>query len=96
MPTSAATQPGSLEWAELTTPTIRGPVIVRFNNAPLTSFHLETETPANTTSRVMIPTNGSDDSIVIVDGRRIAGLVEGEHVVIDGVGSGLHTFERSA
>jgi alpha-L-rhamnosidase len=88
-------QPGSLGWVELTTPTIRGPVTVRFNNVPQASFHLETETPANTTARVMIPALGSDNPAVVVDGRRVPGRYVGAFVVVDGVGSGLHTFDRS-
>ena len=88
-------QPGSLEWADLTTPTIRGPVAVRFNHVPLQSIHIEVETPANTTSCVMVPAMGSDDPTVIVDGRRVAGKVEGESVVITGIGSGLHVIDRS-
>ena len=88
-------QPGFLEWAELTTPTIRGPVTVRYNNVPSSSFHLETVTPANTIARVMIPDLGSDDPTVIVDGRRVTGRQDGSFIVVEGVGSGMHTFERS-
>ena len=88
-------QPGDLDWAELTTPTIRGPVTVWFNNVPWQSFHLETVTPANTMTRVMVPALGSDDPVVSVDGRRVYGRVDGTFVVVEGVGSGLHTFERS-
>ena len=88
-------QPGTLEWAELKTPTIRGPVTVRFNNVPHTSFHLETETPANTTADVSLPRLGSVDPSVVVDGRRVVGRIDGESVTINGVGSGLHRFTRA-
>lgn len=88
-------QPGALEWAELTTPTIRGPVSVRFNHVPWQSFHLETETPANTTSDVTLPLLGSDDPVVVVDGRRVVGRLDGNGVTVTGVGSGLHSFELS-
>ncbi len=89
-------QPGTLEWAELTTPTIRGAVTVRFNNVPRKSFHLETETPANTTTDVTLPSLGSDDPVVVVDGRRVMGRIDGDAVTICGIGSGLHMFERRA
>lgn len=88
-------QPGSLEWAELTTPTIRGSVTVRFNHAPLQTFHLETETPANTVTTVSLPAMGSDDPVVIVDGRRVVGRLDGATVSVTGIGSGLHVFDRA-
>jgi len=85
-------QPGSLEWAELTTPTVRGPVSVRFNNRGNAGFNLEIETPANTVSRVLIPTGGNQSSNVVVDGRKVTGILEGDFVRIDGIGSGKHTL----
>ena len=88
-------QPGALEWAELKTPTIRGGVTVRFNHVPLQMFHLETETPPNTTSTVVLPTLDSDDPVVTVDGRRVAGRVDRNGIVVTGIGSGWHVFERS-
>lgn len=88
-------QPGSLEWAEIRTPTIRGPVTVRFNHSPWQSFHLETETPANTTADVTLPSLGSQDPAVIVDGRRVAGRIDGNAVMIRGIGSGRHIFDRT-
>ena len=88
-------QPGSLEWAELTTPTIRGPVTVRFNHLPHKSIHLETETPANTVSTVMVPALGSADPTVVVDGKRVVGRLDRGFVTITGVGSGLHVFDRA-
>ncbi|MEE2752363.1 MAG: alpha-L-rhamnosidase C-terminal domain-containing protein [Candidatus Latescibacterota bacterium] len=87
-------QPGGLEWAELTTPTIKGAVTVRFNQVPFRSLHLETVTPGNTTARVMIPDLGSDNPVVVVDGKRVLGRQDREFIVVEGIGSGLHTFER--
>ena len=87
-----APQPGSLEWAELTTPTIRGPVSVRFENKPGQSFHLTIETPANTVTRVLIPTDGNPSNKLVVDGREIFGMREGDFLRIDGIGSGKHTL----
>jgi hypothetical protein len=86
-------QPGSLEWAEITTPTIRGPVTVRFNNRLHTSFHLETVTPANTTADIVLPSMDSTDSTVFVDGRRLTGRVEGKWLIISEIGSGHHSFD---
>jgi alpha-L-rhamnosidase len=87
-------QPGSLEWAEMTTPTIRGPVTVRFNNRPGKSFHLETETPANTTSDITLPLVGSQDPTVVVDGRRVTGRIDKMGITVTGIGSGHHSFDR--
>ncbi|MEM7133010.1 MAG: alpha-L-rhamnosidase C-terminal domain-containing protein [Chloroflexota bacterium] len=87
-------QPSALEWAELTTPTIRGSVTVRFNHTHQKSIHLETETPANTVTTVMVPALGSDDPMVVVDGKRVAGRLDSGFVTITGVGSGRHVFDR--
>lgn len=89
-------QPGSLSWAEVTTPTIRGPVTVRLNHEPSRSFFLETETPANTTADVTVPALGSSDPTVVVDGLRVVGRMGPRGVTISGIGSGRHTLVRSA
>ena len=85
-------QPGSLEWAECTQPTIRGPVTVRFNNRPGKGLHLQIETPANTITRVMMPASDSGSATVIVDGQAVSGILEDGFVRIDGLGSGPHSL----
>ncbi|MEX0331999.1 MAG: family 78 glycoside hydrolase catalytic domain [Puniceicoccaceae bacterium] len=87
-----APQPGSLKWAEITKPTIRGPVSVRFENHPGSSFQLEIETPANTVSRLLIPAKGGISNKVLVDDHEVFGVREGNFIRIDGIGSGKHSI----
>ena len=87
-------QPGSLTFAEMTLPTIRGAVQVRFEHRPGESLHLEVELPGNTKARVGLPRFGRTDSELSVDGRRVCGIPEGETVYVEGVGSGLHSLDR--
>jgi hypothetical protein len=89
-------QPGSLSWADIVTPTVRGSVGVRFNHEPGRSFHLEIDLPGNTSARVILPRMDCADPAVIVDGRRVMGIKEKEGIVVDHIGSGRHTFERFA
>lgn len=48
-------QPGTLEFAEVKHPTLRGDILVKFTNVPEESFQLEVEIPANTTADVYLP-----------------------------------------
>jgi hypothetical protein len=89
-------QPGSLAYAELNLPTISGPVRVRFNQEPGRSFSLETDIPANTSARVLLPRFGRADTTVLVDGVTVAATPDGDSLTIDGVGSGPHTLASGA
>lgn len=90
-----APQLGTLEWAQITTPTIRGPITVSVNNKPNKSFHLEVDLPGNVSAQLAVPRWGNDDPSITVDGRRIFGTTDGEFIFVDGIGSGRHTIERS-
>jgi alpha-L-rhamnosidase len=90
-----APQPGALHWAQITTPTIRGPVTVSFNNDPGKSFHLEVDLPGNTSAQLGVPRMGSDDASLTVDGHRIFGRIDGNFVRVDEIGSGHHTVDRT-
>jgi alpha-L-rhamnosidase len=87
-------QPGSLTFAEMTLPTIRGAVQLRFENRPGERLHLEVDLPGNTKARVGLPRFGRADSEVSVDGRRVCGTPEGDTVYVEGVGSGPHALDR--
>ena len=87
-------QPGSLAFASVRLPTIRGPVQVRLENRPGATMHLEVDLPGNTTARVALPRFGRTDAELSVDGRRVCGTPEGEFVFVEGVGSGRHAFDR--
>ena len=87
-------QPGPLAYANLSMPTIRGPVTVRLQNDPGRALHLEAEIPANTSARVVLPRLGLPGHTVFVDGRPIEAVRECDALVVDSVGSGRHTLLR--
>jgi len=76
-------------------PTIRGPVDVRFENKPGSSFLLEVTIPANVTARVGVPALGDPTPFVTLDGKRLKGIPEDGFVFLDSVGSGRHTLART-
>ena len=88
-------QPGGLAYADLTMPTVRGPVRVAVTQSPAGAFVLETETPGNTTTQVRLPRLGRPDAVVIVNGRTVAAAPQGDWLVVGGIGSGRHTFVRT-
>jgi hypothetical protein len=87
-------QAGTLKTACLDLPTVRGTIHVEFVSEPERSFVLDVELPANTEAVVCLPRWGSDNRQVQVDGKRVAGSLEGEFVVIRNVDAGRHRFER--
>jgi len=87
-------QVGSLKRASLDLPTVRGTIGVDITAAQAESFALNVRLPANTRAVVFLPRLGSTSRDVLMDGKRIAGTLNGEFVVIDDVGSGRHRLER--
>ena len=86
-------QTGSLEWAKLDLPTIRGSIHVDFQSSP-TRFVLNVRLPANMTAEVWAPSRGaSGEATVLVDGVERRGRREGQFLVIEPVGSGAHSFQ---
>jgi hypothetical protein len=85
-------QPGSLAYAQLRLPTVRGAVFTRFESTPA-RFRLEVRLPANTSARVMLPRDGRRGTSVTVDGRAARARVEGAAVVVDSLGAGRHVLE---
>jgi alpha-L-rhamnosidase len=85
-------QPGDLKWARLKTPTVRGPVTVMIDQEPGRYFQLVVETPANTTSRMMVPVGRSLGSKVLLNGRTVHGVVEDGFLRVDSVGSGRNVL----
>ncbi|MCK5845250.1 MAG: hypothetical protein KAG97_11115, partial [Victivallales bacterium] len=83
-------QPGSLKYAEIAVPTIRGEVFVAFENCPGVSFNLEFDIPANTSARIALPCLMKDSTKISLDGESVAGFAEDGCVIIDKVGSGRH------
>ncbi len=72
-----------------TIPTIRGPVMISIENPP-TGFKLRFKTPANMTSRVLIPTKGHANPVLLVDGQVVAAPVVDGRLVLENVSGGEH------
>jgi hypothetical protein len=86
-------QPGSLEWASMDIPTIKGMIHVEFAQE-LETFTLRVTLPANTQAKVYLPKLDIDDALVWVDGDLQTGVLDGNYVYLDDVGSGMHEFVR--
>lgn len=84
-------QPASLKAAEIKHPTLRGDVIVKFNNEPGQSFKLEITIPANATAEVYLPFYSSRQKVRI-NGQSIAYRRERGFSVVENIGSGEWIF----
>lgn len=84
-------QPGGLAWARYTQPTIRGPVGVSFETEGA-AFTMTVSVPANTEAVVYVPVAGVEAAGVARNGEDVAGTRDGDHIRVDGIGSGTHTF----
>ncbi len=85
-------QPASLKHAEIKYPTIRGDVLVSFQNKPDQSFKLNVTIPANTTSDIYLPF-WSKSQKVTQNGSAVSVRQIGNYAVIEGIGSGSNAFE---
>ena len=75
-------------------PTERGDVQVSWQRGA-DRFRLTLDLPVNMQARVCLPKLDRLDAAVCVDGVEVIGVVEGNYVAVDDIGSGTHTFERS-
>jgi hypothetical protein len=85
-------QPASLEYAEIKCPTIRGDVLMSFQNKPQQSFSMNLTIPANTTADIYLPF-WSKSQKVMMNGNAVKYRLEGNFAVIENVGSGSAVFE---
>jgi hypothetical protein len=85
-------QPGNLEHASATVPTIRGPVKVEFENHPAKPFELNIELPVNMTARVGLPQNNKQSRSLVVDGKKMDAKYQDGYLFVDGIGSGTHNL----
>ncbi|XHR31030.1 MAG: alpha-L-rhamnosidase C-terminal domain-containing protein [Chthoniobacteraceae bacterium] len=84
-----APKPGTLPWAEMRVPTVRGSLFVRFENGP--GFRLEIELPPQTTARIGLPTSAVDGPVKLqLDGKSVVGTAKGGTVFLDNLGPGKH------
>ena len=84
-------QPGTLEFAEVKHPTLRGDILVKFTNVPEESFQLEVEIPANTTADVYLP-YFSKQQRVQINYQPTRYQRKENFTVIENIGSGKWTF----
>ena len=87
-------QSSSLEHAEIKCPTIRGDVLMSFQNKPQQSFTMNLILPANTTADVYLPF-WSKSQKVTMNGNAVKYRQEGSFIILEGVGSGNSVFEVS-
>jgi hypothetical protein len=88
-------QVGHLERGTIDLPTVRGTIHADFVSAKDRSFVLNLRLPANIKAVVFLPRLENSSPDVLMDGKLITGTIDGKFVVLDGVGSGTHRFERT-
>lgn len=84
-------QPSTLRSAAIKHPTIRGDVMVAFDNDPGQSFQLDTTIPPNTSATIYLPFY-SRRQTVRVNGESITYRREGNFSIIENIGSGEWHF----
>jgi alpha-L-rhamnosidase len=75
-------------------PTERGDVQVSWQRGA-DRFWLMLDLPVNVQARVCLPKLDRLDAIVCVDEVEVTGVVDGNYVVVEDIGSGTHTLERA-
>lgn len=84
-------QPGNLTFAKVKLPTIRGDVLVDFDQKEGKYFNLNILTPGNTLSKVYIPLI-SEKYNLVMDGNVINAERVGKYCVVEKVNPGKHKF----
>ncbi len=85
-------QIGSLKYASITVPTIKGQVKAVYTQAT-DSFNVELEIPANTWAQVCLPQKNEKKYKVLLDGKPISTKKMQRFAVVDKVSSGKHVLE---
>ena len=88
-------QIGNLKFANIDFPTIKGTVSVNVVMNP-DSYSIKVNIPANTKAKVFVKKIHNNGTNVVVDGKIVKGQLDedGEFIVFDNIGSGVHTFVR--
>ncbi len=84
-------QPANLEYAKVKLPTIRGDVLVDFEQQEGKYFNMNIEIPGNTVARVYIPAILEKYS-VLMDGKKINPECVAKYCIVDNVVPGKHSF----
>jgi hypothetical protein len=83
--------PGTLNNAQITTPTIRGTVKVSFVKQNQSDYDFVVELPANTTARFILPGKKTYTQVTL-NGAAVTPQTQGTMQFIDPIGSGRHTI----
>ncbi len=85
---------GGLEFAEIKSPTIRGPVYVKFDNSVEGLFLVEMAIPANTRARLVLPLAEEQCCYtLLVNGRQTDALAIKDELVLDNLVAGTYHVE---
>jgi len=87
-------QPAGLKHAEIECPTVRGDVLVAFDNDPGKSFRLKVTIPVNATADIHLPYRSKSQKISL-NGANVLFVAEGDYAVIRNVGSGSYQLAVS-
>ena len=85
-----APRPGTLSFAEIVVPTIRGNISMSFHQSEK-YFNMNVTIPANTNAQIYLPSITSN-AVITENGRRVKAVKEGNHFVLKNVGSGSYKF----
>jgi alpha-L-rhamnosidase len=78
-----------------TLPTDRGDITINWSRDDA-RFLMTLTAPDNVTAKVYVPKSGTAGPAIRVDGVGVTAVEEGNYVYVDNIGSGTHTFERTA
>ncbi|MBW4888333.1 family 78 glycoside hydrolase catalytic domain [Mucilaginibacter sp. HMF5004] len=85
----------ALDYAKGTLPTDRGDVSIEWKRGAK-SYVMTLTIPANVKAKVYIPKSGTSGNRLMVDGKPINAVAEGNYLFAGLMGSGKHTFVRNA
>ncbi len=91
-------QPGDIDWAAITTPTVRGSVGAAFEHGDEGDLRVVASVPGNTRASISLPTTATEPTTVYVDGVARTLIPEGGYLTVPRVGAGCHlvTTEQGA
>jgi len=84
----------SLLHAEGILPSDRGDISVNWTRND-TYFRMTVTIPVNMKAVVYLPKGPQFGSTVLMDGQKVKGILDGDYIRLDSVGSGIHTFART-
>ena len=85
----------ALNYAKGTLPTDRGDISIEWKRGSK-SYTMSLAIPVNVKAKVYVPKSGTNGNQVMVDGKVVNAVVAGNYLYVGLMGSGKHTFVRSA